>query len=47
MWSMILNCLIVGIVIASGTFASLFAEMLITNDEQNKRARHSQNQQQY
>lgn len=46
MWAMILNCLIVGMVIAVGTFASLFAEMLIVNDEQDKRARRHQNQQQ-
>ena len=46
MWSMILNCLIVGVVIAIGTFASLFAEMLIATDEQDKRAHRRQAQQQ-
>ena len=46
MWAMILNCLIVGIVITVGTFASLFAEMLIATDEQDKRARRRQAQQQ-
>ena len=46
MWAMILNCLIVGVVIVIGTFASLFAEMLIATDEQDKRARRRQNQQQ-
>jgi hypothetical protein len=46
MWAMILNCLIVGVVIAIGTFASLFAEMLIAADEQDKRDHRRQAQQQ-
>lgn len=46
MWAIILNCLIIGIVIAIGTFASLFAEMLIATDERDKHARRCQNQQQ-
>lgn len=37
MWYVLLNCLIVGVVIGIGTFASLFAEMMIASDEQDKR----------
>ena len=41
MWPVVLNCVIVGIVIAIGTFASFFAEMMIMTDEGSKRQRNT------
>ena len=41
MWLVVLNCVIVGIVIAIGTFASFSAEMMILSDENSKRQRNT------